>query len=207
MQIKNVKEEKKTLRTFFRALRSQFSPEERKALDTALQKNLFALHQYRTADTVLTYVSKPEEPDTFRIIKRAWRDGKRVAVPRCIDGTCEMAFYYITNLKQLAPGSFGVLEPKPEQCQPLEGDGQGSVCLVPGMAFDCEGFRLGYGKGYYDRFLSGYRGFTVGMCYSKCVRWSLPRSKYDKPVDMLVTDRFFRKIKKIAEQRRSCSDE
>ena len=172
-----------------------------------MQKRLFSLHQYQAADTVLTYVSKDSEPDTFRIIKRAWRDGKKVAVPRCIDNTCEMTFYYITSFKQLASGSFGVMEPKPAQCQPWEGDGQGSICIVPGMAFDCEGFRLGYGKGYYDRFLSGYHGFTVGLCYSKCVRWSLPRSKYDRPVAILVTDRFFRKIKKTSEQRRSGSDE
>ena len=197
MPIRNIREEKKALRSFFRGLRDSIPEEERNASDLCMQKNLFQLYQYQSADTVLTYVSKASEPDTFRIIKRAWRDGKRVAVPRCIDGTCQMAFYYITTFKQLTAGSFGVMEPKPAQCQPFDGSGQGSICLVPGMAFDCQGYRLGYGKGYYDRFLSGYQGFTVGLCYSKCVRWSLPRSKYDKPVGMLVTDRFFRKIKPL----------
>ncbi len=207
MQIKNVREEKKKLRAGFRLLRNSFSEEERKVSDRAMQKKLFSLHQYGLADTVLTYVSKDTEPDTIRIIQKAWRDGKRVAVPRCIDGTCEMAFYYLTSLKQLSEGSFGVLEPLPSQCQLFEGNGKGSICIVPGMAFDCEGYRLGYGKGYYDRFLSGYEGFTVGVCYSKCVKWSLPRSKYDKPVDMLVTEKFFRKIKKSSEKRGAFSNE
>lgn len=205
--MKDVRAEKKELRAFFRQVRSSFTESEKQALDIAMQKKLFLLHQYRVADTVLTYVSKAAEPDTFRIIRKAWRDGKKVAVPRCIDGICEMTFYYITSLAQLEAGSFGVMEPNAEKCRPFEGDGQNSICIVPGMAFDCEGFRLGYGKGYYDRFLSGYDGFTIGVCYSKCVKWSLPRGKYDKPVRMLVTDKFFRKIRCPAEQRRAFSDE
>ena len=72
---------------------------------------------------------------------------------------------------------------------------QNSLCVVPGMAFDCDGYRLGYGKGYYDRFLSGYHGVTAGICYSDCIRWKLPRGRFDRPVDILVTDKFFRKIK------------
>jgi 5-formyltetrahydrofolate cyclo-ligase len=63
------------------------------------------------------------------------------------------------------------------------------------MSFDIRGYRLGYGKGYYDRFLSGYNGTKVGLCYSNCVKWKLPNGKYDETVDILVTERYFRKIK------------
>ena len=65
--------------------------------------------------------------------------------------------------------------------------------FVPGMVFDVSGYRIGYGKGYYDRFLSEFTGTTAGICYSNCVKWKMPRGFYDRSVDILVTDRYFRK--------------
>ncbi len=196
MQIKNIKEEKIKLRSDCRKIRQDYSPEKKQALDRSILRRVVGLYQYRSARTLLTYVSKSIEVDTFGLIERAWRDGKRVAVPRCVEGTCLMEFYYITSLDQLEEGSFGVPEPKPDACERMDEVPEGAVCIVPGMSFDCDGFRLGYGKGYYDRFLSGFGGFTVGVCYSDCIRWRLPRGYFDKPVDMLVTDRYFRKIHK-----------
>ena len=195
MQIRNIKEEKNRLREKARKVRRGYSPEEKKRLDQSVLKRLTGLYQYREATTILTYVSKSLETDTIGLIERAWRDGKRVAVPRCIDGTRQMTFYYITELSQLEKCSFGVLEPRPDICEAVVTPPKNSLCIVPGMAFDCEGYRLGYGKGYYDRFLSDYHGVTAGICYSDCIRWRLPRGRFDRPVDILVTDRFFRKIK------------
>ena len=165
-------------------------------------KRVISLYQYRSAELVLTYVSKELETDTLRLIEKAWADGKKVAVPKCIDGTRFMRFYYITDFCQLERSSFGVMEPIEDICEGLAAVPEKSICIVPGMAFDSEGYRLGYGKGYYDRFLSDYKGVKVGVCYSDCIKWTLPRGKYDKPVDILITDRFFRVIRPKKQERR-----
>ena len=74
---------------------------------------------------------------------------------------------------------------------------------MPGLAFDPQGFRLGYGKGYYDRFLSGFQGKTVGICYLGCVQWNLPHGYYDRPVDILITERYVRNIRREEKQEES----
>jgi len=77
----------------------------------------------------------------------------------------------------------------PEKCRLLT-QYNNSVCIVPGLSFDYDGFRLGYGKGYYDRFLSGFDGDSIGLCYGECVCKRLPHGRYDRAVDVLVTELF-----------------
>ena len=185
---------KKELRKKYKSIRLALPPEEKAGLDRLIYRRVTGLYQYRDAGLILTYVSKENEPDTVRLIKRALSDGKRVAVPRCISGTRNMEFYLISSLDSLESCSFGVLEPKPDECVKLTGYDENSLCIVPGLAFDSKGYRLGYGGGYYDRFLARYTGFTVGVCYSGCVEWSLPRTQFDRHVDLLVTDKFLRVI-------------
>ena len=141
---------------------------------------------------LLIYVSTPIEVDTFRIIRQAWEDGKRVAVPRCVPDTRNMEFYYIDSTDELSPGMFGVLEPEvnPERLYAERG---GGLCIVPAFSYDWRGYRLGYGKGYYDRFLSRFEGNMVGICYSECVQRSLPHGRFDRPVELLVTESYLRR--------------
>lgn len=192
----NLKYEKERLRNECRELRTAFSVKQKKQYDKEIFRKLISLYQYRDSSLILTYVSKGIEVDTFMLIERALSDGKQVAVPKCVAGTRNMDFYFITGIDCLEKSTFGVLEPKTDICTKTESF-DNSVCIVPGMSFDVRGYRLGYGKGYYDRFLSGYKGQTVGLCYSSCVKWKLPNGKYDKHVDILVTERFFRKIKTL----------
>jgi len=169
-------------------------PERKKIhLDEKVFKRIIRLHQYHHFNTVITYVSKDIEVDTLRLIQQAATDGKRVAVPRCVPGTRQMDFYCIHSLAMLEEGTFGLLEPKVDICEKLT-DFSDSFCIVPGMSFDVRGYRLGYGMGYYDRFLADYSGVTVGICYSECVRWKeLPTNKHDKPVDLIVTENYIRR--------------
>jgi 5-formyltetrahydrofolate cyclo-ligase len=85
-----------------------------------------------------------------------------------------------------------VLEPDPDTAKRLPED-PGGMCIVPALCYDEYGYRLGYGKGYYDRFLSGYSGITVGICYAACVRGSLVYGRYDRPVELLVTERYIKR--------------
>lgn len=195
MQIKDVRSTKNNLREIFRKKRLSFTPTQKAEYDEMIFQRLCRLYQYKNASVVLCYVSKSIEVDTIKFINQALSDGKRVAVPRCIDGTRKMDFYFINSLDDLEKGSFGVYEPKTDVCTKLT-DFSSGLCVVPGMSFDTGGYRLGYGKGYYDRFLSGFEGETVGICYSCCIKWNLPRGRFDKPVDILLTEKYIRRTDK-----------
>lgn len=197
MPVKNIKEVKTGLRGKYRRLREDLSEEEKLRLDSEIQSRLLSLREYSQADTVFTYISKELEVDTLTIVQAAWANQKRVAVPRCIPGTRDMEFYYIRSWQDLERASFGVMEPIVQRCERVEDESRG-FCLVPGFSFDVQGFRLGYGGGYYDRFLSRFGGFTVGVCYSFCVQWNLPHGYYDRSVDLLVTEKYVRRTSKKA---------
>lgn len=193
MYVRNIKEKKKELRQQNREFRKSLSAEKKNVLDRAILKRVLALREYERADVVYTYVSKVEETDTIALITAALGDGKRVAVPRCLPETTSMEFLEISSLEDLERGTYGVLEPIPGKCPPV-GESQSAFCIVPGLSFDSKGYRLGYGKGYYDRFLSGFSGFTAGLCYSGCMRWNLPHGYYDRPVDVLITEKYIRRM-------------
>lgn len=194
MRIKgNIKEVKQGLRQKCRAYRESLSPQQKQQMDAAIRTRLFRLSVYRQSRILFTYVSKPIEVDTIAIIRHALTHGRQVAVPRCIPGTHRMQFYFIHSLDDLTPGTFGVLEPDIERCQPVTDLSQG-LCIVPGLSFDSQGYRLGYGKGYYDRFLAAFGGSTIGICYRNCAPWKLPHGYYDCPVDLLITEKYIRNI-------------
>ena len=160
--------------------------------DTAIANQVRRLWQYENNSILLVYVSTSIEVDTFRIIRQAIEDGKKVAVPRCIPDSRNMEFYYIDSTDELEPGMFGVLEPKVDPNR-LYQEKDGGLCIVPAFSYDWQGYRLGYGKGYYDRFLSRFEGNIVGICYSDCVQRSLPHGRYDRPVELLVTEKYLRR--------------
>lgn len=191
MKTKDIRPYKMELRNHYRGWRQALTEIKKAELDLKIRRRLLSLREFDREDLLLTYVSTPIEVDTIGIIKEALGRGKKVAVPRCIPGTREMEFYLITDLSDLAPGMFHVLEPIPERCQRLEDYSEG-LCIAPGLSFDYSGYRLGYGKGYYDRFLSKFGGYTVGICYYECMRWRLPHGRFDCAVDALITEKFIR---------------
>ena len=192
MSLKDIRPVKTALREKYRSLRTAMTEEEKNKRDSAIAQQVRRLWQYKNNDTILIYVSTPIEVDTRRIISQAIQDGKRVAVPRCVEGTRNMEFYYIHSIDELESGTFGVLEPNPATAKLLT-DLSTGLCVVPAFSYDWSGFRLGYGKGYYDRFLSRFGGNIIGICYSSCVQRSLPHGRYDRPVELLVTEDYLRR--------------
>lgn len=185
----NIKEYKTVLRNRFKE-RRRLMTQKRKALaDHRIAVRLRTLLCYRRAKTVLAYVSTAIEVDTREIIQKALSDGKRVAVPRCVPGTREMEFYLIESIDELSPGTFGVLEPAPNPAKQLRNFSH-SVCVVPALACDRNGYRLGYGGGYYDRFLRDYPGEKVLILYKCCLVPHLWHGRYDVAVDRIVTEYF-----------------
>lgn len=192
MSVGDIRPIKATLREQYKTLRREMPPEIKAQRDRQIAGRVTALWQYKRCRQLLTYVSTPIEVDTLEIIRRALADGKKVAVPRCVPGTRDMEFYWINGVEELEPGTFGVLEPRPDPKRKVT-DFSNGLCLVPALCYDWRGYRLGYGKGYYDRFLAGFGGHMIGVCYSDCIRRKLPHGRFDRPVELLVTDRYLRR--------------
>ncbi len=185
----NVRERKRALRAQFKRLRAECPAQLKREMDKKLFERFVSLEEYAACDTLFAYISGEIECDTSAIILRALADGKRVAVPRCAERTNEISFYFINSYDDLEKGKYGILEPKTEVCERAEDFSRG-LCLVPGLSFDLQGYRLGFGKGYYDRFLSRFGGVTAGICYAKCTLTELPRGAFDRAVDILITEKF-----------------
>ena len=187
-RVNDIRVYKTELRQQYKSIRNNMTENERAAADSAILNRLQTLRSYKYAKTVLCYVSTPIEVDTRAIIAAALRQGKQVAVPYCIPNTRQMEFYLINSLDELHKGAFSVDEPNPNTAQKLT-DYSNSVCIVPGLCFDKSGYRLGYGKGYYDRFLNGYTGSAIGICYQNCISNRLITGRFDKSCSVVVTDK------------------
>lgn len=189
----DIREYKNELRARYKASRRALPPEEKERLDELIAEKVSRLYQYKSCKTLYIYVSTAIEVDTIRIIERALSEGKRVATPRCIPGTRLMEFHYIDGIDQLQPGSFRVLEP--DESRPIARDYNASLMIVPALSLDSRGYRLGYGKGYYDRYIAGFTGPTAGICYAADCRRHMYHGRFDRPVDVIVTERNIRRAK------------
>jgi 5-formyltetrahydrofolate cyclo-ligase len=179
---------KKEMREFLHGKRATIAPQDRVRMSDTILEKLLSIEEYKNCDTVLTYVSTDKEVDTFPLIAAALQSGKRVAVPRCVEGRPLIEFYYINSVDELFSGSYGLMEPLASQEKKcLQRNG---LCVLPGLAFDRVGGRLGYGKGYYDRFLQNFRGVTVGICFSTILsERPLPMGRFDLPASIVITDK------------------
>lgn len=189
MYLKNIKELKNELRTKHKRIRTSCPADVKQKLDKQLYEKFVATEAYKNCTTLFAFVSSGIEVNTYEILERALADGKRLALPKCKNKKGEMDFYYVTSLSQLSKGAFSIMEPAEALCERVFDLSQG-VCIVPGLCFDFYGYRIGFGKGYYDRFLQHFNGVTVGLCYSKCIEKELPSGNYDKPVDIIITEKF-----------------
>ena len=180
--------EKQRLREERLAAREALAEQERTVLDNRITQKLLATSEYAEATTVLTYVSVSSEVSTRIFIECALRDGKTVAVPRCLPGHC-LEFVAITSLDQLIAAPFGLLEPPKELPALTEEQMDASICIVPALLVDTKGYRLGYGAGFYDRFLSTYPGKKICLAYQQNLsRTTLPHAAFDVAVDVVITE-------------------
>lgn len=186
-----IKEEKKLLRAKYTEIRALVADKEAKS--EAMYDYLISSSFYECADTVLLYWSTSSEVITHKMINKALSDGKRLALPKCIDKNGNMLFYYIKSAEDLIDGMYGIKEPATDELADSFSDSD--ICIVPGLSFTEDGYRLGYGKGYYDRFLQNFPGTSIGLCYEDCLAQSLPIDQYDKKVNYIITDKTIYKIK------------
>lgn len=174
---------KKELRREYKLLRKQLHSAD---ADLSVCKLLIESEFYKAADIVLLYASLDDEICIDSVIINSLVNGKKTALPVCRDDNGNMDFYYINSLDDLKTGSFSVREPDTLICKKCI-DFTNCLCVVPGIAFDKRGYRLGYGKGYYDRFLQNLTFNCVGLCYNELIVGNLPNDEFDIPVDYIVT--------------------
>ena len=177
--------EKAELRRRARQYLRELSPQARRASDDALFARFLALPQVEAADTLLLYHGMGGEPDTARLLPALWARGKAVCLPRCLPGH-GLEARLVRPDSALIPHPYGMLEPG-EDC-PLVGKDAIGLVLVPGLAFDPSGGRLGQGGGFYDRWLAEYAGCTAALCRTALLLPQVPRAPHDRGVELVLTE-------------------
>lgn len=165
----------------------ELTESEKRSLDDRILNYLFTYDSYKSAKTIGLTIAMKNEVDTRKIIEHAWAQGKEVAVPKCNPEDKTMTFRYLTGWDEIETVYFGLKEPKPEVtkvCHPHEIE----LLIVPGLLFDKRGYRIGFGGGYYDRYLNQYPNKTVSLGYHFQLVEELPVESFDIPVQSLITD-------------------
>lgn len=179
-------EEKQQLRRTMRALEAGLSARYKEESSRAIAGYLLAMPEYQEAGTVFCFVGTDRDIDTRPILEDALAAGKRLCVPLCT-GKGIMELRQVTDLRQLVPGAYGILEPPADS--PLVSVDEVDFAVLPCLTCNHLGQRLGRGGGYYDRFLSHYRGGTVLLCREKLIREEIPLEPHDYPVPWVLTER------------------
>lgn len=186
-----VRLQKSDLRAEYLARRRAIPDDMRAHIDAQICRALLASASFRFAKTVLVYAPTRYEVDISPLFEEARRQGKALAFPRCIERG--VMTFHIAEPQDLVIGAHNIRAPREDA--PLLTDTGASVCLVPAVVFDTHGYRIGYGGGYYDRFLSQYDGTTVGITRDGFILPELPRGRYDRAVHAIVTEKGVRPVK------------
>ena len=181
--------DKKTcLRIKYSKLLAEADTQNLAAEDASIFGHLLAHPAYQNAESIFCYVSVKRETDTRAILFHALQAGKSVYTPRCLcSGIMEAR--RICSPEELSPARFGLLEPLADA--PLALPDEIDLAIVPCLACDKKGYRLGYGGGYYDRWLAAFRGVSLCLCRASFLAGRLPSDNWDIPMDGLITGRGF----------------
>ncbi|WP_374724591.1 5-formyltetrahydrofolate cyclo-ligase [Calidifontibacillus erzurumensis] len=148
---------------------------------------LYNLETWKSSDTIAITISRGKEVDTKSIIEKAWQEGKRIVVPKCKPETKEMTFRILESFDQLEVVYYGLEEPKESITKAVSTDEIDAV-IVPGVVFNLDGYRIGYGGGYYDRFLTNYNGCTIALAFEMQLVSQIPVEDHDIPVQTIITN-------------------
>ena len=179
-------ETKKSIRKKAKSIRASFSEEKVSSVSQQICIKLLEQKWYNLCDTIFVYAAIGQEIDLSCFIERALKDKKRIAFPK-VSGE-EMDFYYVDDVSYLEKGCFGI--PEPTEFCPKAFPHEGTVMLIPGLTFSAEGQRIGYGKGYYDRYLNCHSGvYKIGICYDQLFAQAWPDDQNDVSMDYIITEK------------------
>ena len=179
--------EKKVIRREILGARDAVTDDQRQHLSRKIRDRLLALPMITSARRIMLFLAFGSEVDTWLFLDQAVSLGKEVVAPVCVPASKDLALYPISSRDEARPGHWGILEPKQvgEAVSPSTLD----VVIVPGVAFDLQGNRVGYGGGYYDRFLSQVgKAWKIGVCFDLQLLAKVPWEAHDVSIDALVTE-------------------
>lgn len=176
--------------------RNSLPSEQRKVWSESACAKAAILLERRSSAAFMVYVSFRSELDLSSLIEWGWRTGRDVIAPRCIASERTMTLHYLRSWDDLMPGAYGIMEPNPDVTPPIDGGYAPDVVFVPGLAFDRQGGRLGYGGGYYDRFAEallsgadvGARTLWLGISYEAQLIAEVPLEEHDLKINGMITE-------------------
>ncbi len=185
-----IRDKKNAIRAEYKEIRRTMEKDVRAERDRRICEYAVGLVSFRYAEYVLLYASMDEEIDIDAVAKIALERGKKIAFPRCHKETHTMTYHIVESLDELVPDSYGIREPSPDlPVYDPENDIGSAICFVPGLVYDKSGYRVGYGKGFYDRFLSSFKGSSVGVVYSDHILPTVPKGRFDMKVNILLSEK------------------
>ncbi|MGN0158153.1 MAG: 5-formyltetrahydrofolate cyclo-ligase [Brotaphodocola sp.] len=153
--------------------------------DHEIRNQVKSFQEYQNANTIFCFVGTQTEIDTTSILEDVLQSGKRLGVPKCI-GKGIMEVFEIQSLEDLVPGKYGILEPR--EGVPLIRSEEIDLALVPCLSCNKKGWRLGYGGGFYDRYLADIKAVRAVLCRSRLMRDDIPVELYDLNMDYVITE-------------------
>lgn len=184
MQTNEIKRE---IRKRLRERRDAISAEQAREWNDAIVARIAASEAFQCADTVLLYAPTGSEIDLMPLTLLAWERGIDVAFPVCDTEACTLSFRVLERGAELERGAYGIMTPPPDAREATVT--ARTLCILPGLAFTPSGARIGYGKGYYDRFLEHFSGVAIGAVYEYMLCKKLPTEAHDRPVSAVFTER------------------
>lgn len=178
---------KKECRTQMKDRLSKLSKEIYRKKSEKILHNLLQSNEWKLAQSIGITISLFPEVDTYAVIEKAWQEKKKIAVPKCVAETRELEFYWIDDFSQVEQGFFQLMEPIPEKSTKVEKISF-DLLIVPGLAFAKDGKRLGFGGGYYDRFLPSFFGETIALAFNEQLVNDLPTEPHDYKVQKIILE-------------------
>jgi 5-formyltetrahydrofolate cyclo-ligase len=188
-----MKSSKAALRKKMLAARALLTQDEVRMRSFAIQEHILTDEVWLRASSVALYAAVKQEAQTWRLLEQAWQSNRQVYLPRVEPETRGvLTFARCMGKDRLVPGVFGIPEPDPHTCPACDftlENGFPALLVVPGVAFDRSGHRLGMGGGYYDRFLSSAKTLTIGLAYEFQLLEAIPAEQWDKNVNAVCTEK------------------
>lgn len=176
---------KEEIRDFIKSKRRELTKNIIAEKSRIITDTVFQLSCYKAAKTVMTYISSFNEPSTFEIIRDVIKH-KQLVVPVSNTDDFTIIPSYLRSENDLVKGAYGIYEPKKILSADISSI---DIALIPGIAFDRTGARTGFGKGYYDKFLSDFSGVKIGICYDFQLFDEIPSEKHDIRMDMIISEK------------------
>ena len=180
---------KKDLRAQFKQKRKELSEEIKEQRDKAVCAYIVNLASFRYADYILMYAPMKYEIDIMPVAEAALRKGKKILFPRCDVQSHTMTYRFVSSPEELVADAYGIMAPKEDTTIYDPRDRASALCLIPALSYDRYGYRIGYGGGFYDRFLVNFKGCKAGVIYSDFIMDTVPRGHFDYKVDILLTEK------------------